>query len=40
MIAIVCYFDLEVFQYNAINAFINAKIDKDVFVQYPEGFEV
>lgn len=40
MMAIACYFDLEVFQYDAVNAFVNAKIDEDVFVRCPEGFEV
>ena len=40
MMAIACYFDLEIFQYDAVNAFVNAKIDEDVFVRCPEGFEV
>jgi len=38
--AIACYFDLEIFQYDTVNAFVNAKIDEDVFVRCLEGFEV
>ena len=40
MMAITCYFDLEIFQYDTVNAFVNAKIDEDVFVRCPEGFKV
>jgi hypothetical protein len=36
--AIAAVFDLEIRQYNAVNAFINAKLSKLVYYYYPEGF--
>ena len=32
-------FDLECLQYDAVNAFVNAKIDEEIYCYYPEGFE-
>jgi len=36
--AIAAAFNLKIWQYNAINAFINARLDKPVYCYYPEGF--
>ena len=36
--AIAAVFDLEIRQYNAINAFINAKLSKLLYYYYLEGF--
>jgi hypothetical protein len=40
LIAITAYFDLEIKQLDAVNAFCNAQLHKPVFVRYPEGFGV
>ena len=37
LIAIVAYFDLEAKQFDAINAFTNAKIRKKIWVRFPPG---
>ena len=37
LMAIIAAFDLETRQYDAINAFINSKINKEIYVNYPEG---
>jgi hypothetical protein len=39
LVAIAAYFDLEIKQYDAINAFTNSLIDEEIFVQCPPGFE-
>ena len=36
--AIAAAFDLEIRQYNAVNAFINAKLSKLIYCYCPEGF--
>ena len=33
--AIAARFNLELIQYNAVNAFVNAELDKDVFIKMP-----
>jgi hypothetical protein len=38
LIAIAATFNLEIRQYNAVNAFINAKLSKPVYCYYLEGF--
>jgi hypothetical protein len=40
LIAIAAFFNLDIYQFDAINAFCNAKIDKLVYVRYPDGFQV
>ena len=37
LIAIAARFDLELIQYDAVNAFVNAKIDEDIFMRMPPG---
>ena len=37
--AIAAAFDLEIQQYNIVNAFINAKLSKLVYYYYLEGFK-
>jgi len=37
--AIAAAFNLEIQQYNAVNAFINAKLSKPVYCYYLEGFD-
>jgi hypothetical protein len=39
MIAIAAFFNLDIYQWDAVNAFINALLDELVFVRYPEGFD-
>ena len=36
--AIATFFDLDIFQFDAVNAFLNAKLDEEVFVRNPDGF--
>jgi len=31
-------FDLELIQYNTVNAFVNAELDEDVFMEMPPGY--
>ena len=40
LMAIAAYFDLDIYQFDAINAFTNAYLDEDVFVRFPDGFSV
>ena len=40
LMAIAAYFDLEMEQFDAINAFTNSLIDELIYVRYPEGFTV
>ena len=35
--AIIAAFDLETRQYDAINTFINSKINEEIYINYPEG---
>lgn len=37
LMAIAARFDLELLQYDAVNAFVNAKLDKDVYMRMPPG---
>ena len=37
LIAIAARFDLELIQYDAVNAFVNAKLEEDVFMKMPPG---
>ncbi|OOQ85189.1 Reverse transcriptase RNA-dependent DNA polymerase [Penicillium brasilianum] len=37
LIALMTKFDLETFQMDAVNAFLNSKLDQDVFCRYPPG---
>ena len=37
--AITIRFDLELIQYDAVNAFVNAKIDKDVYIRLPPSYK-
>ena len=37
--AIAVYFDLEIYQFDTVNAFTNAFLDKVVYVKYPDRFE-
>ena len=36
--AIANHFDLEMYQYDAVNAFTNSNIDEEIFVRCPEGY--
>ena len=38
LIAIAARFDLELIQYDAVNAFVHARLDHDVFMQLPAGY--
>lgn len=38
LMAIAARFDLEMIQYDAVNAFVNAKLNKDVFMRMPPGY--
>ncbi len=38
LMAIAAAFDLEIRQYNAVNAFTNAKLSKPIYCYCPEGF--
>jgi hypothetical protein len=37
--AITAAYDLEAYQLDAINAFINSKLDETVYCMFPEGFD-
>ena len=37
--AIAAYFDLKIYQYNAVNAFINASLDDEIYCLYPNGYK-
>ena len=39
LMAIAAAFNLEIFQYDAVNAFLNSKLNEEIFCQCPEGFE-
>src|SRR5438270_14040344 len=38
LIAIAARFDLELIQYDAVNAFVNATLDEDVYMKMPPGY--
>jgi len=40
LMAIAAYFNLDIYQFDAINAFCNALIDELIYVRYPDGFQV
>ena len=40
LIAIAAYFDLDIYQFDAINAFTNAYLNEDVYARFPDGFSV
>ena len=39
LIAIAAQFDLDIYQLDAINAFSNSKLNKEIYIWFPEGFE-
>ena len=39
LMAITAAYDLEIIQLDAVNAFLNSKIDHEVYIEYPEGFK-
>ena len=38
LIAIAAYFNLDIYQFDAINAFCNVPIDKLIYICYPDRF--
>jgi hypothetical protein len=38
LMAIACYFDLEIKQFDAKNAFSQAFLDELIYIYYPKGF--
>jgi len=39
LMAIAAFFDLEIWQADAVNAFLNSDIPNEVFIEYPDGFK-
>jgi hypothetical protein len=39
LMAIACYFDLEIKQFDAKNAFSQTFLDELIYIHYPEGFK-
>lgn len=39
MISLASVFDLEIMQFDAVNAFINSELDKDIYTYFPDGFK-
>ena len=39
LMAISAAFDLDIYQYDAVSAFINSPIDDEIFCECPEGFD-
>jgi Reverse transcriptase (RNA-dependent DNA polymerase) len=39
IIAIAAVFDLEIRQYDAVNAFVNSKLNEQIYYVPPEGYE-
>ena len=39
LIAIAAKFDFELKQYDVINAFVNAKLTKDIYMRMPPGYK-
>ena len=40
LLALIAAFDLECYLVNITNAFLNAVLDKEVYIKYPLGFKV
>jgi hypothetical protein len=38
MLAITAAFDLETMQMDAVNAFLNSKLNDPIYVNYPQGY--
>jgi hypothetical protein len=38
--AIAAYFDLDIQQFDTMNAFYNAFLDEDIYVRYPDKFHI
>jgi hypothetical protein len=38
MLAIIVVFDLETIQLDAVNAFLNSKLNEPIYVNYPQGY--
>ena len=38
LLALACYHDLEIEQFDAVTAFLNATVDQTIFMAQPEGF--
>jgi ABC-type dipeptide/oligopeptide/nickel transport system permease component len=38
LMSITAFFALEIYQADAVNAFLNSTIDKETFIEYPEGY--
>ena len=38
--AIMTYFDLDIQQFNTVNAFYNTFLDEDIYIYYPDGFYI
>ena len=38
LMAIAAQFNLELLQYNAVNAFVNANLDEEKFIKLPPGY--
>jgi hypothetical protein len=38
LLALIAAFDLETLQYDAINAFLNSPLNKNIYVSYPPGY--
>ena len=39
IIALAAVFDLEIVQYDAVNAFVNSQLDEEVYTYFPDGFK-
>jgi hypothetical protein len=39
MMGIAAFFGLEAYQWDIQNAFVNAVMDEDVFVEFPDGYK-
>jgi hypothetical protein len=40
LMAIAAYFDLDIQQFDTVNAFYNAFLDEDIYIYYPDGFYI
>ena len=40
LMLIAAYFDLDIYQFDAINVFTNVYLDEDVYARFPDGFSV
>jgi hypothetical protein len=39
LVALTAAFDLEMWQYDAVNAFINSCVNEEIFCEYSDGFK-